>query len=39
VKWLMVGDDFCFGARRAGNVHMLLEAGRQHGFDVEPCRP
>jgi riboflavin kinase/FMN adenylyltransferase len=35
VKWLMVGDDFCYGARRAGNVEMLKEAGRRHGFQVE----
>ncbi|MFP5390465.1 MAG: bifunctional riboflavin kinase/FAD synthetase [Gammaproteobacteria bacterium] len=35
VKWLMVGDDFCYGARRAGTVAMLKEAGRRHGFQVE----
>jgi riboflavin kinase/FMN adenylyltransferase len=35
VKWLMVGDDFCYGARRAGNVAMLQEAGRHYGFQVE----
>jgi len=35
VKWLMVGDDFCYGARRAGNVATLIEAGRRHGFAVE----
>ncbi|CAN7155905.1 bifunctional riboflavin kinase/FAD synthetase [Pseudoduganella sp. LjRoot289] len=35
VKWLMVGDDFCYGARRAGNVQMLIEAGRHYGFEVE----
>lgn len=35
VKWLMVGDDFCYGARRAGTVAMLAEAGRRHGFHVE----
>jgi len=35
VKWLMVGDDFCYGARRAGNVQMLQEAGERHGFHVE----
>jgi riboflavin kinase/FMN adenylyltransferase len=34
VKWLMVGDDFCYGARRAGNVALLAEAGKRHGFDV-----
>jgi riboflavin kinase/FMN adenylyltransferase len=35
VKWLMVGDDFCYGARRAGNVAMLVEAGKEFGFHVE----
>jgi riboflavin kinase/FMN adenylyltransferase len=35
VKWLMVGDDFCYGAKRAGNVALLIEAGKQHGFQVE----
>jgi riboflavin kinase/FMN adenylyltransferase len=35
VKWLMVGDDFCYGARRAGNVDMLQEAGARYGFHVE----
>eukprot|EP01030_Chromulinospumella_sphaerica_P016179 gene16179-biopygen14214 len=34
VKWLMVGDDFCYGARRAGNVAMLMEAGQRYGFEV-----
>lgn len=34
VKWLMVGDDFCYGARRAGNVAMLVEAGQHYGFEV-----
>jgi len=35
VKWLMVGDDFCYGSKRAGNVAMLAEAGKQYGFEVE----
>jgi riboflavin kinase/FMN adenylyltransferase len=35
VKWLMVGDDFCYGARRAGNVQMLHEAGERYGFEVQ----
>ena len=34
VKWLMVGDDFCYGARRAGNIPMLIEAGKEFGFEV-----
>ena len=35
VKWLIVGEDFCYGARRAGNMATLMEAGRRHGFEVE----
>lgn len=35
VKWLMVGEDFCYGARRAGNVAMLSAAGKALGFHVE----
>jgi riboflavin kinase/FMN adenylyltransferase len=34
VKWLMVGDDFCYGAKRAGNVALLAEAGKEYGFEV-----
>ncbi|WP_420473987.1 bifunctional riboflavin kinase/FAD synthetase [Noviherbaspirillum sp. ST9] len=35
VKWLMVGEDFCYGAKRAGNVATLIEAGKKYGFHVE----
>ncbi len=35
VKWLMVGEDFCFGAKRAGNIALLKQAGQQYGFSVE----
>lgn len=34
VKWLMVGDDFCFGAKRAGTIATLVEAGQKYGFEV-----
>jgi riboflavin kinase/FMN adenylyltransferase len=34
VRWLLVGDDFRFGARRQGDVAMLREAGTQYGFEV-----
>jgi riboflavin kinase/FMN adenylyltransferase len=34
VKWLMVGEDFCFGSRRAGNIDTLIEAGKRYGFEV-----
>jgi riboflavin kinase/FMN adenylyltransferase len=35
VKWLMVGEDFCFGAKRAGNIAMLMDASKRFGFHVE----
>lgn len=35
VKWLMVGGDFRYGAKRAGDLAMLVEAGKKHGFQVE----
>jgi riboflavin kinase/FMN adenylyltransferase len=34
-RWVLVGDDFRYGAKRAGDVAALVEAGREHGFDVE----
>ena len=33
-RYVLVGDDFRFGARRAGTYAMLDEAGTQAGFDV-----
>jgi riboflavin kinase/FMN adenylyltransferase len=35
VKWLLVGDDFRFGARRAGDLAYLKSMAPQAGFDVE----
>jgi hypothetical protein len=39
VRWVLVGDDFRFGARRQGDVAMLRDAGRQSrlrsGADAE----
>ncbi|GGI18275.1 bifunctional riboflavin kinase/FAD synthetase [Oxalicibacterium faecigallinarum] len=35
VKWLIVGEDFCYGARRAGNVATLVQASVEYGFTVE----
>lgn len=34
-RWVLVGDDFRFGAKRAGNVDDLRDAGRRYGFEVE----
>ena len=34
VKYLVVGDDFCFGKQRQGNFNMLRKAGEKFGFAV-----
>lgn len=34
-RWLLVGDDFRFGARRAGDFALLQDAGARLGFEVE----
>ena len=33
-RYVLVGDDFCFGAKRAGDYAMLDAAGQALGFDV-----
>ena len=35
VRWLLVGDDFRFGARRAGDFDMLKAFSASCGFEVE----
>jgi riboflavin kinase/FMN adenylyltransferase len=35
VRWLLVGDDFRFGARRAGDFNYLKAVAPQFGFEVE----
>ncbi len=35
VRWLMVGDDFRFGAKRAGDVALMRGYGAEHGIVVE----
>ncbi len=34
-RWVMVGPDFRYGARRHGDARSLLAAGARLGFDVE----
>jgi riboflavin kinase/FMN adenylyltransferase len=34
-RWVLVGDDFRFGARRQGDAELLAGMGRAHGFEVE----
>jgi len=33
-RWVMVGEDFRYGARRQGDVERLARAGRKLGFEV-----
>jgi len=33
-RWLLVGDDFRFGARRGGDFAMLKQKALRHGFEV-----
>jgi riboflavin kinase / FMN adenylyltransferase len=33
-RYVLVGDDFCFGAKRVGNYALLDAAGQAQGFDV-----
>ncbi|MFH1605357.1 MAG: bifunctional riboflavin kinase/FAD synthetase [Pseudomonadota bacterium] len=35
MRWLLVGDDFRFGARRAGNFALLQESSVRLGFGLE----
>lgn len=35
VRWLLVGDDFRFGARRAGDFDLLMQFSQTMQFDVE----
>lgn len=35
MKWLLVGEDFRYGAKRAGDIAMLIAAGKDAGFEVE----
>lgn len=34
-RWVLVGGDFRFGARRGGDVTLLRAMGERHGFEVE----
>ena len=34
-QWLLVGPDFRFGHKRRGDIALLRDAGRRHGFHVE----
>lgn len=34
VRWLMIGDDFRYGAQRRGDFDHLARAARKHGFEL-----
>ena len=34
-RWVLVGDDFRYGAKRVGDFSLLQQAGKQFGFEVE----
>ena len=38
VRRLLIGDDFRFGAKRAGDLALLEKLAARHGFDVEVMR-
>lgn len=38
-RWVMVGHDFRYGARRAGDAAHLCEAGEREGFEAEVLEP
>lgn len=38
IRWLQVGDDFRFGARRAGDFTMLNHYAKQYGYEVQALR-
>jgi riboflavin kinase/FMN adenylyltransferase len=39
VKAVLVGENFRFGHRQAGDVKLLTELGKKHGFEVVIVRP
>jgi riboflavin kinase/FMN adenylyltransferase len=39
VAAILVGANFCFGHRGAGDVRLLAHFGKEHGFDVETIAP
>lgn len=38
VKEIYVGDDFCFGKNRMGNVNTLIELGKEYQFQVHEIK-
>ena len=38
VRWLLIGADFRFGAKRAGDLALLETLAARHGFEIEVMR-
>lgn len=38
IRYLVVGDDFRFGAKRSGDFMLLRNAGEKYGFEAVPMR-
>lgn len=38
-SWVLVGGDFRFGARRAGDIGLLESMGKQAGYELEVMQP
>ena len=38
VRYLVIGDDFRFGRKRAGDYDLLVKTGRERGFEVADTR-
>jgi riboflavin kinase/FMN adenylyltransferase len=34
-RWLLIGEDFRFGAKRAGDLALLKKLGERHAYEVE----
>jgi riboflavin kinase/FMN adenylyltransferase len=34
-RWVLIGQDFRFGAKRAGDLGLLKDLGRRYGYEVE----
>jgi riboflavin kinase/FMN adenylyltransferase len=34
-RWLLIGEDFRFGSKRAGDLALLKKLGERHGYEVE----
>ncbi len=39
VRAVLVGDDFRFGHKQAGDTKLLTELGARYGFEVDPIEP